>query len=624
MTITSEYSKPKKPHRRSILPQLTNLPEAIRLVWQAAGYWSVVWAVLLIFQGILPALQIYLVKTAINSFVAVVNNDIPSANLTAAFTDIGILVALILTGSAIASFTTWVRSLQAELTQDYLSSLIHNQAVSLDLAFFESPNYYNRLHRANSEAKNQAVALLENLGELTRSCLTLLSVIVVLLPLGILLPLGLLASSLPPLFVVYKTNQRENQWRLKNTAAQRYVDYYNTLLTSREAAAELRIFALGEHFQTSYKTLRQRLRRERMHLIRQRSLTQFGASFFSLVILGIALSWMVSQMARGKLSLGDLALLLQSLWLAQGTLQVLLRNLGRSYQNLLFLQDLFEFLALKPQVVTLAKSTSEGCGVQGEIKRICFEQVRFYYPGSQRLALDDFTLTIPAGQIVAIVGENGAGKSTLVKLLCRFYDPEAGRVTIDGTDIREFPVTQVRQLFSVMFQSPVRYHDTAANNIALSALTANPTRREIEAIAQATGADTAIGQLPAGYDTLLGKRFGEAELSGGQWQRLALARAWMRSAPIVILDEPTSAMDAWAESNWLRRLRQLAQGKTVIIITHRFTTAQQADMIHVMAKGRVLESGTHQELLVKGGCYAQSWRSQVETEMQGVEGKVCY
>ncbi|NJL65140.1 MAG: ABC transporter ATP-binding protein [Methylacidiphilales bacterium] len=599
---------------RSILPQLPYLPKAIKLVWQAAGYWIVIWVVLLIFQGILPAIQIYLVKTAINSFVAVVKTDIYSPNLTSALTYIAILVGLLLFGGAIANFNIWVRSLIAELTQDYVSSSIHRQAISLDLDFFESPDYYNRLHRACTQGKNQPVMLLENLGELSVNTLTLLSVAVVLLPLGIWLPLGLLLSSFPPFYVMYKSNHIENQWRLQNTVTQRYIDYYENILTEREFAAEVRLFALGDRFQTSYQKLRQKLRKEKMGLMRSRSLAQFSASFLSLVILGIALSWMVSQMARGKLSLGDLALLLQSLWLAQGLLHSLLRTFSKTYQNLFLLQDLFEFLSLQPLLIR----ESVECRQQnlGLTKGICFEQVSFYYPGSQRLALDGFTLTIPSGQIVAIVGENGAGKSTLVKLLCRFYDPEAGRITIDGVDIRDIATAELRQLFSVMFQFPARYQDTVANNIAIGALAASPTGGQIEAVAKMTGADIAIQQLPGGYDSLLGTRFGGSELSGGQWQRLALARAWLRSAPIVVLDEPTSAMDAWAEANWLGCLRKLAEGRTVIIITHRFTTAQQADMIHVMAEGMVVESGTHQELLVKGGSYAESWKMQVETQVQ--------
>ncbi|MBD0387783.1 MAG: ABC transporter ATP-binding protein [Nostoc sp. C3-bin3] len=606
---------------RSILPQLPYLTATIKLVWQAAGFWLIVWVILLIFQGIVPAIEINLVKTAINSFVSVVsansiNTSIYSPHLKTAFTQIGVLVGLMLSTGAIASFQYWVRSQISELTQDYVSSVIHRQAISLDLAFFESPDYYNHLHRACGEGKNQPVLLWENLGELAVSTLTLLSVAVVLLPLGIWLPLGLLLSSFPPFFAMYKSNQMENQWRLQNTMTQRYLDYYEQILTESEFAAEVRLFGLGDRFHNAYQNLRHQLRIEKMRLMRSRSLIQFLASCLSLIILGISLVWIVSQMARGQLSLGDLALLLQSLWLVQGLVQMLLRSCSKTYQNLLLLKDLFAFIQLQPSLINSSPKNKEI--TKTFTKRICFQAVSFAYPDSQHLALDNFNLTIPVGQIVAIVGENGAGKSTLTKLLCRFYDPIDGKITIDGEDIRNTPVAQLRQLFSVMFQSPARYHDTVINNMMVGVSSINPPTTDITTkiknITQATGADTTITQLPAGYDTLLGKRFGGTELSGGQWQRLALGRTWLRSAPIVILDEPTSAMDTWAETNWLKSLRNLAQGKTVIIITHRLMTAQYADMIHVIAEGKVLESGTHQQLLAKGGNYAQSWQLQVEAE----------
>ena len=220
-------------------------------------------------------------------------------------------------------------------------------------------------------------------------------------------------------------------------------------------------------------------------------------------------------------------------------------------------------------------------------------------------------MTIAAGQIAALVGPNGAGKSTLIKLLCRFYDPEAGRVTLDGIELSAFALDELRRHITVLFQEPVHYHATAAENIAMGDLAATPSRGQIEDAARAAGAHGPIVHLPEGYDTLLGKWFGGAELSVGEWQRVSLARAFLRRGEIVILDEPTSAMDSWAEADWLARFRQLVAGRTAIIITHRFTTAMHADVIHVMADGQVVESGTHQELLAMGGRYAQSWLQQM-------------
>jgi ATP-binding cassette subfamily B protein len=244
---------------------------------------------------------------------------------------------------------------------------------------------------------------------------------------------------------------------------------------------------------------------------------------------------------------------------------------------------------------------------------IRFRNVSFRYPGSERAALVGLNLEVAAGQTAAIVGPNGAGKSTVIKLLCRFYDPEEGAVEVDGVDISGMPVDDYRRLVSVLFQQPVEYSATAGENIALGDLAGPCGPAEIEAAAQAAGAREVVERLPRGYDQMLGKWFaGGTELSVGEWQRIALARAFLRRAPIILLDEPTSAMDSWAEAEWLQRFRALARGHTAVIITHRFTTAMHADIVHVMQEGRIVESGTHDGLLARRGLYAQSWRAQME------------
>jgi ATP-binding cassette subfamily B protein len=237
--------------------------------------------------------------------------------------------------------------------------------------------------------------------------------------------------------------------------------------------------------------------------------------------------------------------------------------------------------------------------------------VTFRYPGAGRATLEDFSLTIPAGRITTIVGPNAAGKSTLVKLLCRFYDPQEGRLELDGRDIRALPLSELRQRLAVQFQEPVRYNATAAENVALGDAGRMPAPGEIQAAARGAGADEVIARLPLGYENLLGKWFVDgAELSAGEWHRLALARAFLRQAPILILDEPTGNMDPWAEAEWLERFRARAQGRTAILITHRLTTAMRADVIFVMADGQVVEAGTHAELVARGGLYARSWSEE--------------
>jgi ATP-binding cassette subfamily B protein len=327
--------------------------------------------------------------------------------------------------------------------------------------------------------------------------------------------------------------------------------------------------------------------------------------------------WMVWRTVQGLLTLGDLAFFYQAFNQGQSLMRSLLGNVGQIYANSLFLGNLFEFLTLEPQVVDrlprhdLFLPQSSGRSRTDRRGAIRFEHVTFRYPGSERVALDDFNLTIPAGQVVAIVGSNGAGKSTLVKLLCRFYDPHAGRILLDGIDLRDWPIEELRQMITAIFQEPVHYQDTASANVALGDLAAHPDSAAIVAASRAAWADELISGLPQGYETHLGKWFVKGhELSTGEWQRIALARAFVRRAPLMLFDEPTSAMDSWAEADWLQQFRGVATGRTVVVITHRFTTAMRADIVHVVADGRIVESGHHDELVARGDRYAQSWATQ--------------
>ena len=589
--------------------QVGHLFRALRLVWDAAHRWTSIWLALLVIQGLLPVLSVYLTRALVDNLVIALRGD-GSWNAFRAVLPYVIGMAAILLMTELFSYAAgYVRTVQSELVRDHISGLIHDKSVALDLAFYDMPEYYDRLYRAQYHALDRPLTLLESLGSVLQNGLTLLAMVAVLAPYGIWMPIALLASSLPAFYIVLDHRLRFHEWRIKNTQNERRAWYYNLVLTDRETAAELRIFDLGNYFQSLYQTIRNKLRNERKQLAWNQSVAEIVTATIALLITGIALAWMLWKAVLGSLTLGDLALFYQAFQRGQRLMGTLFENLGEIYSNSLFLNDLFEFLALEPKVTDPAAPALLPETLKDGIR---FENVTFHYPGSERVALSNFDITIPAGRIVAIVGANGAGKSTLVKLLCRFYDPADGRILLDGIDLREMKLQELRRQITILFQEPVYYQNTFRENIMLGELTKPFTKVQVEVAASAAGADKIVEGLPNGYETLLGKWFkGGTELSVGEWQRLALARAYWRQAPILVLDEPTSAMDPWAEHDWLRRFRELASNHTTLIITHRFTTAMYADIIHVMESGQVIESGSHAELLALNGRYAKSWREQM-------------
>jgi ATP-binding cassette subfamily B protein len=318
---------------------------------------------------------------------------------------------------------------------------------------------------------------------------------------------------------------------------------------------------------------------------------------------------MVRRTLAGSANLGDLALFYQVFMQGQTLVRNAMKTVSDLYGNLFYLQNLFDFLALEP--VVKAPKHPEVIPLNQAIL-VELKDISFAYPDQTENLLEGFNLTIPTGKITAIVGDNGAGKSTLIKLICRFYDPSAGKITFNGLDIRTLDPQQVLKAVTVLFQEPVRFHETAEIYIRFGDMEKDNEPQAVQDAALAGGSDQFIQDLPQGYQTPMGKWFGGSELSSGQWQRLALSRAFYREAGLILLDEPTAMMDSWAETDWLKRFRSLAQGKTALVISHRFTTAMQADFIYVMRSGKIVESGTHQELLDKNGLYAVSWREQIQ------------
>jgi len=493
--------------------------------------------------------------------------------------------------------------------QDHIKGLIHEKSASVDFAFFESPEYFDQFQQANSQAGTRTLNLLKNIGGLAQSAVTFISIGAILLRYSLWLPVLLLASSGPAFWVLLRHNRRYHAWWKAMTSNRRWANYLDSVLTAQVAAAEMRLYDLAEYFIAKHRKIRNQMRREELSLTRRRILAKLAAGSMALVATGMAMAWIVWQAMRGRATLGDLALFYQSFNQGQTLATTLLNSMGEIQSNALFLEQVFEYL----DQGNLIRDPEQPIAFPSVLRQgIVFDDVSFTYPDAERPSIDRFRLEIPAGKIVAVVGANGAGKSTLIKLLCRFYDPTQGEVTIDGVKLRDMELRDLRRQISVMFQFPVRYHLTVAQNIEVGDLHGEHGLTQIEAAARGAGADGFIERLPRKYDNLLGRSFEEAaELSGGEWQRIALARAFLRQAQVVMLDEPTSLMDSWGEAEWLERFRTLVHGRTVLIITHRFTTAMQADVIHVMDGGRIVESGTHAQLLDLGGKYAVSWRDQL-------------
>ncbi|HEX6127378.1 MAG TPA: ABC transporter ATP-binding protein [Pyrinomonadaceae bacterium] len=569
---------------------------------------TIAWGLLLVVQGLLPGATVYLTKLTINSFIDASRSEDPFLYFNQT------LVLFVLTGASILFaeisryLSDWTRSVQAEYFSDYLKNLIQTKSAEVDLEFYESSDYHDLMEQARGESQSKPLALLESFGSVIQNSITLLSFAALLFAYGWAIPLLLFLGTLPALFISLKIDRRFHRWWKQTAEKRRWLLYFDSMLTHSSAVAEMRLFDLSHRFRKRFQDLRQALRNEKFAHLRYQFSGKVLANGFSLVMGAIAVGWIARQVFYRTATLGDLAVFFQVFSRGQTVLGALFGSMGQTVNHTLYLQSLFSFLDLQPKIVSPPEPVDFPKRITDGIR---FRDVTFRYPGETRSAVTNFNLFIPAGKIVALVGVNGAGKSTLIKLLCRFYDPTSGSIQIDGIDLRKFDVAQLRRNISVLFQFPLQFHETAADNIALGSSTEELRPEAIEAAATYAGAHDFISRLPQKYDSLLGKWFVKGcELSGGEWQRLALARAYYRQSQLIVLDEPTSFMDSWAEADWFDRLRRLAVGRTGLVITHRFTIAMRADIIHVMDQGKIIESGSHRDLVSDDGFYAESWRSQ--------------
>jgi ATP-binding cassette, subfamily B, bacterial len=589
---------------------LLHLIRALKLVWQSAPGWTLARIVILVLQTIQSLISLYLTKQLVDTVtfgVAATDKAAVFGNLTLV---IGLIGMLSLLSSLLNLLSEVVNTEHSQLVTDYMYSILHTKAVEVDLEYYESPEYYDKLHRVQQEAPFRPVAVLDRLLGVGYNLISLLTMAGLLFWLHWSVALILFVSVIPGGIIRLKYAGEMYQWRCKSTATERQAGYFDSVLRSDWYAKEVRLFDLGILFIKRFRNVRQKLHRERLKITIRHSIKDLVTqASTTLAVLG-SYAFIAYQTVQGSYTLGDLVMYSQVFQRGQGHLQGILSSLTSLYEDNLFLSDLYEFLNITQKV---GEQTHPKSLPQPMKTGIAFHDVSFQYSTTTRQALFDINLTIRPGEVVALVGENGSGKTTLIKLLCRLYDPTTGNITIDGIDLSQFRITELRRQISVIFQDYAKYHLTASENIWLGNIDIPQDHEDVTKAAYRSGADAVIKSLPQGYDTILGKLFDQGEeLSIGQWQKIALARAFLRDSQVIVLDEPTSALDPKAEEEVFQKFRQLIKGQAAILISHRLSTVKMADRIYVMEHGRIVENGTHEELMQLGASYAHLFETQAQ------------
>jgi ATP-binding cassette subfamily B protein len=592
-------------------PRVLQLGRALRFVWQSAKGWTIANGVLVAVQGVLPLLPLYLMKLIVDTVTAA--HAAPDKG--AAFRHVLLLGVLM---GTVTLFTALIRLIaavvsewQAYIVTDHMNDVLLAKSIEVDLEFYESARYYDTLHRAQREAPSRPMSIVNGLAQIGQSGISLLAIAVLLFSFHWLITIVLFVSVIAGTAVRLKYTGKMYRWQHEQTATERQAGYLNWMLTDISHAKEIRLFDLGPIFIRRFRDIRRKLRKGRLTIARRRSIADFVAQTFATAAIYSVYAYLAYQAIGGKITYGDLAMFYQAFQRVQGSMHGILNNLAGLYEDNLFLANLYEFLDLKRTVIEPLHATPVPQPMQ---RGIVLDHVSFQYPAGTRKVFEDISLTIRPGEVVALVGENGSGKTTLIKLLCRLYDPSGGTITMDGVDLRQFATKALRREIAIIFQDYAHYHLTARENIWFGNIALPPDHEQVIAAARRSGADDIIRALPQGYETILGKRFEHGEeLSIGEWQKVALARAFMRDAQIIVLDEPTSSMDAKAEYEVFQSFRQLVSGRTAILISHRFSTVRMADRIYVLKQGNVIEGGSHEELIKRRGVYADLFEKQARS-----------
>lgn len=593
----------------SLRARLGRGAQAVAMAWRSSPRTAALWIVTLAFAALLPVAIAWIGKAIVDAVVA--------REVTHALTWVVVEMLLIASMGACQRGSGMLRALLGVRLGLTVNLEILRKASQLELTHFQDPEFYDQLTRARREATHRPLAVAGELLGLLAAITTLLGFVALLLSFSVIAVALLLVAAIPAALAELRFSRATYELRNRRSADARMLGYLEYVLASDEHAKEVMMLELAPTLLSRYRSISEDIWREERALAIRRTFWVVALSQLGTLTFYGCYGFIAVLAASGRIGLGDMTMYVLAFRQGQLSFQSILLALGSLYEHDLYMSNLLRFLAIpiaeRPKMLSAAPEMDE----QG----IRFEGVGFRYPDQDRFALRNVDMVIPPGQTLALVGHNGAGKSTFIKLLSGLYEPSEGRILLDGRDLRSYPREELRRRLSVVFQDYNQYQLSARENVGFGSPAHAENLPRVEDAVERGGASELIAALPQGLRTQLGRWFqGGVDLSGGQWQRIALARAFMRrQAELLVLDEPTAALDIDAEAEVFERVRELAEGRTLILISHRFANVRTADRIVVLEQSGVIEDGSHEQLLARGGVYAAMFRKQARGYAEQVE-----
>ena len=580
----------------------SNALRVFRLVWDTSSRLTVLMTTLTVASALLPAAGAWVTKLVFDAVVVAIAAGGGPEQIRKIVVLVLISLSLTAVGFLLRNSLGATRAILGDLFTNRTNLMILEKSETLDISYFESAAFYDRLENAQREAREGPMQVVSEAFGIVQNAITLLSMIALLLRFQWWVIVVVLVTTLPALVIELHFGRERFRLQTWRSPTVRRLAYFRWLITNDDYIKELRIFDLGNYLIGLYRKTFARFFRENASLTVRSNAASFALQLVGAVGSAAVFGYVAVQTVLQRVTLGDLALYYQAYQQTVNATTQLLQGITAIYERGLFVNNFFEFMEFQP----LISEASEGRKIPRPLtKGIVFEDVHFTYPGTEKPVLKGVSFAVHPGETLAVVGANGAGKTTLVKLLSRFYEPNQGRILIDGVDLRDYDLYDLRSQIGVIFQDYGRYQETAATNVGYGSIQYLQDKERIVSASKSSGAHEVIAELPSGYETQLGRWFNDGvNLSIGQWQKIALARGFMRDAQLLILDEPTSSLDVQSEHDVFQRFRELTTGKMTILISHRFTTVRMAHRIIVIEDGKVIEQGSHEELLHLRGHYA--------------------